>query len=169
MGSPAHRTTGRRSPLPWPSATRSRCPTMPGFGASSKPREHRYSLLEQAGLVEALWGRGGIESTVIVAHDYSVSVAQELLMRRAAGTLAVDLRALHFLNGGLYPDLHRPQPAQVDLLDPEQGPQISAAMNGELFIAGLAPTFPEGTTRLPMPPGSGRASTCTTDRRTRIS
>jgi pimeloyl-ACP methyl ester carboxylesterase len=85
-----------------------------------------------------------IESTVVVAHDYSVSVAQELLTRRAAGALAVDLRALHFMNGGVYPDLHRPQPAQVALLDTEQGPQISAAMNGELFMAGLAPTFPEG-------------------------
>ena len=68
-------------------------PYLLGFGASSKPREHRYSLLEQADLVEALWGREGIESTVVVAHDYSVSVAQELLARRAAGTLAVDLRA----------------------------------------------------------------------------
>ena len=119
-------------------------PDLLGFGASSKPREHRYSLLEQADLVEALWEREGIESTVVVAHDYSVSVAQELLTRRAAGTLAVDVRALHFMNGGIYPDLHRPQPAQVALLDTEQGPQISAAMNGEVFMAGLAPTFPEG-------------------------
>jgi len=79
-----------------------------------------------------------------VAHDYSVSVAQELLTRRAAGTLAVDLRAFHFMNGGVYPDLHRPEPVQVALLDPEHGPQISAAMNGELFMASLAPTFPEG-------------------------
>jgi pimeloyl-ACP methyl ester carboxylesterase len=119
-------------------------PDLLGFGASSKPREHRYSLVEQADLVEALWGRERIESTVVVAHDYSVSVAQELLTRRAAGTLAVDLSALHFMNGGIYPDLHRPQPTQVALLDPEHGPQISAAMNGELFMAGLAPTFPEG-------------------------
>ena len=119
-------------------------PDLLGFGASSKPREHRYSLLEQADLVEALWEREGIESTVVVAHDYSVSVAQELLTRRAAGTLAVDVRALHFMNGGVYPDLHRPEPVQVALLDPEHGPQISAAMNGELFMAGLAPTFPEG-------------------------
>ena len=69
-------------------------PDLLGFGASTKPREHRYSLLEQADLVEALWASEGIESTVVVAHDYSVSVAQELLTRRAAGALAVDLRAL---------------------------------------------------------------------------
>ena len=37
-------------------------PDLLGFGASSKPREHRYSLLEQADLVEALWEREGIES-----------------------------------------------------------------------------------------------------------
>ena len=92
-------------------------PDLLGFGASSKPREHRYSLLEQADLVEALWGREGIESTVVVAHDYSVSVAQELLTRRAAGALAVDVGALQFMNGGLYPDLHRPQPVQEALLD----------------------------------------------------
>ena len=119
-------------------------PDLLGFGASTKPREHRYSLLEQADLVEALWRHKGIESTVVVAHDYSVSVAQELLARRAADTLAVDLRKVHFMNGGLYPALHRPQPTQVALMDPEHGPQISAAMNGELFVAGLAPTFPEG-------------------------
>ena len=82
-------------------------PDLLGFGASTKPHEHRYSLLEQADLVEALWASEGIKSTVVVAHDYSVSVAQELLSRRAAGALAVDLRALHFMNGGIYPDLHR--------------------------------------------------------------
>jgi pimeloyl-ACP methyl ester carboxylesterase len=119
-------------------------PDLLGFGASGKPSDHRYSLLEQADLVAALWVREGIESTVLVAHDYSVSVAQELLARRAAGALAVDLRAVHFMNGGVYPELHRPQPVQEALLDPEQGPQISAAMNGELFVAGLAPTFPDG-------------------------
>ena len=119
-------------------------PDLLGFGASTKPHEHRYSLLEQADLVEALWASEGIKSTVVVAHDYSVSVAQELLTRRAAGALAVDVRALHFMNGGIYPDLHRPQPVQEALLDPEQGPQISAAMNGEVFMAGLAPTFPAG-------------------------
>jgi pimeloyl-ACP methyl ester carboxylesterase len=34
-------------------------PDLLGFGASAKPREHRYSLLEQAALVEALWGARG--------------------------------------------------------------------------------------------------------------
>src|SRR3954451_2753571 len=54
-------------------------PDLLGFGASSKPRDHRYSLLEQADLDVALWANEGIESPVVVAHDYSLSIAQELL------------------------------------------------------------------------------------------
>src|SRR6185312_8290586 len=107
------------------------------------PCGHRYSLLEQADLIEAMWAAQGIEETVLVAHDYGVSVAQELLARAAEGRLGVGLRALHLLNGGLYPELHRPQPVQTALLDPEQGPRISELVTEELFIAGLRPTFAE--------------------------
>jgi hypothetical protein len=32
------------------------------------------------------------------------------------------------MNGGVHPDLHRPQPAQVALLDPEHGPQGRGAL-----------------------------------------
>jgi pimeloyl-ACP methyl ester carboxylesterase len=119
-------------------------PDFLGFGASEKPREHEYSLHEQADLVEALWAREGIAETVLVAHDYAVSVTQELLARRTDGRLGVELAAVHLLNGGLYPDLHRAQPTQLALLDPEQGPQLSALLTEELFVQALAPTFADG-------------------------
>lgn len=112
-----------------------------GFGASDKPADHIYSLHEQADLVEAIWRRQGIASTTVVAHDYAVSVTQELLARRGEGTLDVELAGVHLLNGGLYPDLHRPQPTQLALLDPEQGPRIGELMNEDLVVAGLRPTF----------------------------
>lgn len=115
-----------------------------GYGASDKPREHRYSIHEQADLVQELWRREGIEETTLVAHDYGVSVAQELLARRAEGSLACEIARLTLLNGGLYPDVHRPQPAQTALLDPEQGPLISGLITEELFVAGLIPTFALG-------------------------
>jgi pimeloyl-ACP methyl ester carboxylesterase len=118
-------------------------PDFLGFGASDKPDDHNYSLHEQADLVEALWEGDGVTATTLVGHDYAVSVVQELLARRADGALAVDLEAVHLLNGGLYPDVHRPQPIQLALLDPEQGPQISALATEELFTAGLEPTFPD--------------------------
>lgn len=114
-----------------------------GFGASEKPVEHDYSIHEQADLVEAIWEREGVTSTAMLAHDYAVSVAQELLARHADGALAVELTAVHLLNGGLYPDVYRPQPGQLALLDPEHGPQISAQITEELWAGALKPTFAE--------------------------
>jgi pimeloyl-ACP methyl ester carboxylesterase len=115
-----------------------------GFGASEKPVEHEYSLHEQADLVEAVWAREGVTSTVLLGHDYAVSVVQELFARRAEDALVVKLEGACLLNGGVFPDLHRPQPMQTALLDPEQGPKISALVNEELFVAGLGPTFADG-------------------------
>lgn len=109
-----------------------------GFGASDKPAEHEYSIFEQADLVEALWDRFGVRETVVVAHDYSVTIAQELLARGAP------IAKLVLLNGGLYPDLHRPVATQTALADPEQGPRIAAAMTEELFRETLRPTFGPG-------------------------
>jgi pimeloyl-ACP methyl ester carboxylesterase len=80
----------------------------------------------------------------VIAHDYSVTVTQELLARRAEERLAVELEAVWLLNGGLYPDLHRPEPVQVALADPEQGPQLSAALTEELWVQALSPTFAPG-------------------------
>jgi len=119
-------------------------PDLLGFGASDKPTDHAYSIHEQADLVEALWARDGIRETTLVTHDYADTVAQELLARRAEGRLTVDINGLYLLNGGIYPDLHRPEPIQVALLDPEQGPQISAAITPELTAQALQPTFAPG-------------------------
>lgn len=119
-------------------------PDFLGFGASDKPAEHQYSIHEQADLVEAVWAHEGITSTRLVAHDYAVTVAQELLARRAAGELGVDIERLDLLNGGLYPELHRPEPVQTALLDPEQGPAISAMFTEELLAGALEPTFAPG-------------------------
>lgn len=116
-------------------------PDFLGFGASDKPRDHAYSLHEQADLVEAVWASKGITTTRLVAHDYAVSVAQELLARRGSGELAVTIERVDLLNGGLYPDLHRPEPVQSALLDPEQGPAISEILDEGLLTGALAPTF----------------------------
>jgi len=115
-----------------------------GFGDSDKPVEHAYSIHEQADLAERIWQRHGVERTVLLVHDYGVSVAQELLARQRDGALAVDIERAVFLNGGLYPELHRPQPGQLMLLDPETGPQIGKLMNADTFGNSLRPTFSPG-------------------------
>ena len=119
-------------------------PDFLGFGASDKPADHVYSLHEQADLVQALWAHEGVTSTRLIGHDYAVSVVQELLARRAEGGLAVEIVDVHLLNGGVYPDLHRAQPTQLALLDPDQGPKLSAIIDESLMTAGLAPTFAPG-------------------------
>ena len=114
---------------------------LPGFGASAKPSDHRYTIHAAADAVEALWAARGVERTLLAAHDYGVSVAQELLARRAEGRSAVALTGVVWMNGGLYPDLHRPTVGQQILLDPEQGPALAAAMTQALFTDGLRGTW----------------------------
>ncbi|NWZ23358.1 MEST protein, partial [Asarcornis scutulata] len=54
-----------------------------GFGFSDKPRPHRYSIFEQASIVEGLLRHLGLHRSGInlVSHDYGDTVAQELLHR----------------------------------------------------------------------------------------
>ncbi|MGW1887196.1 alpha/beta fold hydrolase [Streptomyces sp. NPDC001970] len=116
-------------------------PDFLGFGASEKPADHDYSIHEQADLVAALWQHEAVASTRLVAHDYGATVAQELLARRADGSLKSRITNLTLLNSGVYPELHRQRPAQTALLDPETGPKLSASLNAELMATALAPTF----------------------------
>ena len=112
-----------------------------GFGDSDKPADHDYSIHEQADLVEAVWRRRGVERTALVVHDYAVSVGQELLARRAEGALAVDVERIAFLNGGLYPDMHRALTIQKLLLHPRAGPLVSRTVNERAFARSLARVF----------------------------
>src|SRR5262249_46025982 len=112
-----------------------------GFGDSDKPAEYDYTLHEQADLTEAIWQVHGVRRTGLVVHDYAVSVAQALLARLCGGRRGVELPFVVFLNGGLYPDLHRPQPVQLMLLDPVQGPQVGKLATEDAFGRGLLRTF----------------------------
>lgn len=122
---------------------------LPGFGASDKPRPaadgHTYTIHAAADAVEALWAATGTTTTLLVVHDYSVSVAQELLARRAEGTLRqpVGLTGVVWMNGGVYPDLHRPTAGQAMLIDPEHGAELAAAVDEAAFTSGIRVTWGE--------------------------
>ena len=124
-------------------------PDLPGFGASDKPVGHPYSIHGAVDAVETVWDRLGVTSSVVVAHDYSVSLAQELLARQAEspGDRPVEVTGVVWSNGGLYPDLHRPTYGQQLLLDPEHGAEIAAAMDETAFANGIRITW---GTRRPM-------------------
>jgi pimeloyl-ACP methyl ester carboxylesterase len=127
---------------------------LPGFGASAKPPGHRHTIHAAADAVEALWADRRIERTLLVVHDYSVSVGQELLARQAEGALSVVLTGAVFMNGGLYPDLHRPTIGQQLLLDPDGGAAFAAGMTEDLFLGGIEGTWGE---RIPFDTAAVRA------------
>jgi pimeloyl-ACP methyl ester carboxylesterase len=83
-------------------------PDMLGFGFSDKPAPYAYRIMEQADLMEALLRHCGIGSYAALAHDYGDTVAQELLARQGEGGDRPRLQGLALLNGGLFPETHRP-------------------------------------------------------------
>ena len=93
-----------------------------GFGFSDKPRNYPYSILDQADLLEALLRKKGIERVHIISHDYGDTVAQELLARfqerTQKGETGVEIKSLCLLNGGLFPEVHRPLLVQKILMSP---------------------------------------------------
>ncbi|MBV4452583.1 MULTISPECIES: alpha/beta fold hydrolase [Pseudomonas] len=90
---------------------------MLGFGDSAKPLDHGYCLLEQADLQQALLAHLRVEQPIhVLAHDYGDSVAQELLARHYEGRF--HMASCVFLNGGLFPETHRPALMQKLLLSP---------------------------------------------------
>lgn len=81
---------------------------MLGFGFSDKPTRHSYTLTEQADIHEALLAQLGVKRVHLLAHDYGVSVAQELLARQLESTTrSFTLESVVLLNGGLFPETHR--------------------------------------------------------------
>ncbi len=72
-----------------------------GFGLSAKPSGHAYSIIEQADIAVALWLQLGLSEVDVLAHDYGVSVATELLWRHNHGQLPLQLRSVTLVNSGL--------------------------------------------------------------------
>ncbi|MCG8504391.1 MAG: alpha/beta hydrolase [Sphingomonadales bacterium] len=107
-------------------------PDMIGFGFSAKPRDYAYSLRDQATLHEQLLRAMGIAEFHILAHDYGVSVTQELMAREqacaAGGEPGLRILSVALLNGGLFPETHRAVLTQKLLLSPI-GPLLSRLLS----------------------------------------
>ncbi len=82
---------------------------MIGFGYSAKPNNYDYRLTDQARLHDAFIEFLGIDALHLLVHDYGVSVAQELLAAQQDSVPNSPYRILScsFLNGGLFPELHK--------------------------------------------------------------
>ena len=120
-------------------------PDLLGFGDSAKPHPYPYGLDIQADICEAVAERAGFERFHVLAHDYGDTVAQELLARHRDGTPALaGLRSILFLNGGLFPEAHRPRRIQTLLAGP-LGPLLARLMSRSQIGRGLARVFGPNT------------------------
>ncbi len=83
-----------------------------GMGDSDKPKDYAYSTAERTDLVEAIWRDFGVQSTTLVAFDFSSLVVLEHLRRRleraGRGEPAdgPEIRGVFIFNGGLFADGH---------------------------------------------------------------
>lgn len=120
---------------------------MLGFGLSEKPPRARYTIEQQADFCQALIAEHECGPVHVLAHDYGDTVAQELLARDREGRMR--LRSVCFLNGGLFPETHRPRPIQRLLAMPLLGPFIAHGTTYGRFeatmraIAGRSPPTTE--------------------------
>lgn len=113
---------------------------MLGFGLSDKPPQHRYHMMQQTDLQVQLITQLGHERCDVIAHDYGVSIAQELLARQERGRLPFKIDKVIFLNGGLFPDQHRARLIQR-LLNSPLGGLISQAVSRKSFGRSFASVF----------------------------
>lgn len=90
---------------------------MLGFGFSAKPQNGDYRIAFQADLQQALLKQLNIQQYSILAHDYGDTVAQELLARDI-DQKAHTINACILLNGGLFPETHKPVLVQKLLISP---------------------------------------------------
>jgi pimeloyl-ACP methyl ester carboxylesterase len=83
-----------------------------GMGDSDKPKDYAYSTAERTDLVEAIWRDFGVQSTTLVAFDFSSLVVLEHLRRRLERSEqgepvgGPEIRGVYIFNGGLFPDGH---------------------------------------------------------------
>lgn len=117
---------------------------MLGFGFSAKPRPHRYSIFEQADLFEDFLAREQVTRVTVLAHDYGVTVAQELLARQPGAAARID--RLYLLNGGLFPETHRALAMQKLLASPV-GPLLARVSSYRTFASSMRRIW--GTVRPP--------------------
>ncbi|TGK01290.1 alpha/beta fold hydrolase [Leptospira langatensis] len=116
-----------------------------GFGFSEKPKEGHYSIFEYADQAEYFLQEQGVKSVHLLAHDLGDTVAQELLARyreklsgqRIGGP---EIKSVFFLNGGIFPETHRPRAVQK-LLNGPLGFLFSRLVNKTSFQKSFSEIF----------------------------
>ena len=111
-----------------------------GFGLSDKPRPHRYSLLEQADIVQTVVAEADAGPVVVVAHDMGTSVTTELLARDLRASCRSNCNARCSSNGSVILRRASLRPVQKLLRGP-LGPLAARLSNQRDVRPGFARLF----------------------------
>ncbi|NQZ79156.1 MAG: alpha/beta hydrolase [Ekhidna sp.] len=113
---------------------------MIGFGYSDKPKNYPYSIIRQSDLVEDFVSHLDINEYHLLSHDYGDTVAQELVARDNESEGKAKIRSTCLLNGGLFPESHRPLLIQKMLMSPI-GFILSKLLNQKKFEKSFGSIF----------------------------
>lgn len=121
-----------------------------GYGYSDKPADGDYRIAAHLRRLQGLLAALGIRETALLTHDNGNTVTQEWLAAQieAPQQLSARLTRVCFLNGGLFPEMHRARLMQKLLLTPAGG--LLARLSGRAtFTRSLAAVFAEQTRPTP--------------------
>jgi pimeloyl-ACP methyl ester carboxylesterase len=116
---------------------------MLGYGLSDKP-DQRYSLFEQADLVEAVARDLELGEVALVTHDMGDSVGGEILARDLDGKLSFDVARRVLTNGSIY----------IEMAQLTDGQQLLLSLPDERLADGLGRDALAGALRGTFAPGS---------------
>jgi pimeloyl-ACP methyl ester carboxylesterase len=118
-------------------------PDLLGFGLSDKP-DQRYSLFEQADVVEAVARDLGLDEVALVTHDMGDSVGGEVLARALDGTLAFAVSRRVISNGSIYIEMaHLTDGQQLLLSLPDE--RLADGLGHDALADALRGTFAPGS------------------------
>jgi pimeloyl-ACP methyl ester carboxylesterase len=116
---------------------------MLGYGLSDKP-DQRYSLFEQADLVEAVTRDLGLDQVALITHDMGDSVGGELLARGLDGALSFAVARRVLSNGSIYIDMAQLTDGQQLLLSlPDE--RLADGFGHDALVAALRGTLAPGS------------------------
>ncbi len=119
---------------------------MLGYGLSDKPDTIEYAISDQTDILEGLLDHLQISEVHLLAHDVGDNIAQELLARalERIDYQSFEVKSVALLNGGLFPETHKPTTIQSLLKSPIGG-VVSSLANQTLFDRSYSKVFGPNT------------------------
>jgi pimeloyl-ACP methyl ester carboxylesterase len=119
-----------------------------GYGYSDKPKEINYSYKIQVDIIEDLLKQKKVDNLIVVAHDYGVTAAQEMMSRaldrKKNNSETYNLKGVIFLNGGIFPESHKPRIIQ-SILASSFGKYLAPYISKGMFQKNFLEVFGEKT------------------------